>query len=80
MIRIYSPENLMEAQCLKDMLERHHLFCHITGSDLIGGIGELPAIGLLALYVDDQDAGLAKELIETYLGAQPALEEEEFKQ
>ena len=74
MIRIYNPENLMEAQCLKDMLESHNLFCHITGADLIGGVGELPAIGLLSLYVEDQDAGLAKELISAYLTAKPIAE------
>ena len=64
----------MEAQCLKDMLESHNLFCHITGTDLMGAVGELPAIGLLALYVDDLDAGLAKELIDEYLNAQPVHE------
>lgn len=71
MIKVYSPANLVEAQCLKDLLMGHHIFCHLAGVDLIGAMGELPAIGLLGLYVDDEDAGLAKELIEDYLGAEP---------
>ncbi|WP_066013789.1 putative signal transducing protein [Endozoicomonas atrinae] len=71
MIKVYSPANLVEAQCLKDLLTSRHIFCHLAGVDLIGAMGELPAIGLLALYVDDADAGLAKELIEDYLNAEP---------
>ena len=74
MIRIYNPESLIEAQCLKDMLESHNLVCHITGTDLMGAVGELPATGLLALYIEDQDAGQAKELITEYLSATPVLE------
>ena len=74
MIRIYSPDNLLEAQCLKDMLEAYNIFCHITGTHLMGAVGELPAIGLLALYVEDMDAGRAKELIVEYLNAQPVTE------
>lgn len=45
------------------------------GSYLAGAVGELPASGLLALYVEDYDAGLAKEMIEDYLKASPILEE-----
>lgn len=44
---------------------------YFLSSGLIGAMGELPAIGLLALYVDDADAGLAKELIDDYLSAEP---------
>lgn len=71
MIAIFHPTSLIEAQCLKDLLERHRIFCHIAGADLTGAIGELPAIGLLALQVDDRDAGLAKQLIEEYQSAIP---------
>lgn len=71
MIAIYHPVSLIEAQCLKDMLEHHHIFCHIAGADLTGAIGELPAMGLLALQVDDNDAGRAKQLIEEYQSAVP---------
>lgn len=75
MIAIYHPVNLFEAQCLKDLLNHHHIFCHLAGADLTGAIGELPAIGLLALQVDDQDAGLARQLIEEYQSAIPTMSE-----
>lgn len=71
MITVYRPENLIEAQCLKDMLDQRRIFCHLAGAHLIGAIGELPASGLLALQVEDVDAGLARELIKDYLKAQP---------
>ncbi|WP_062270470.1 DUF2007 domain-containing protein [Endozoicomonas arenosclerae] len=75
MIKIFSPENPLEAQCLKDVLQSHGIVCHLGGSYLTGAIGELPAAGLLGLYVEDVDAGLAKELIEEYLKASPILED-----
>ena len=75
MIKIYSPENLLEAQCLKDMLEARHIDCFLGGSYLSGAIGELPATGLLGLYVDDSVAGLARELIDEYLKASPVADE-----
>lgn len=75
MIKIYSPENMIEAQCLKDMLYSRHIDCFLSGSYLTGAIGELPAVGLLGLYVEDVLAGLAKELIDEYLGAIPVPED-----
>ncbi|KEQ18004.1 putative signal transducing protein [Endozoicomonas numazuensis] len=75
MIKIFSPDNSLEAQCLKDLLQSHGISCHLGGSYLSGAIGELPAAGLLALYVEDLDAGRAKQLIEDYLMASPVLED-----
>lgn len=77
MIKVYSPGNLVEAQCLKDMLLSRHVPCHLAGVDLIGAMGELPALGLLGLYVETEDAGLARQLIEDYLGAVPVINEDE---
>ena len=71
MIAIFHPASLIEAQCLKDLLESHNIFCHIAGADLTGAIGELPAIGLLAIQVEDRDAGLARQLIDEYQSAIP---------
>ena len=71
MIRIYEPEDLMEAQCLKDMLQCHNIFCHITGVHLMGAVGELPVSGLLSLYTESEDSSLALELIKQYKNATP---------
>lgn len=74
MLNIYNPESPIEAQCLEDLLESHHIHCFISGRYLTGAIGELPASGLLGVYVEEQDAGLAKELINDYLSAAPVLD------
>ncbi len=71
MINIYTPESLLEAQCLKDMLASRCIPCHLAGVDLMGAVGELPAFGLLGLYVEAEDAAVARELIDEYLQAQP---------
>ncbi|CAM3814627.1 putative signal transducing protein [Parendozoicomonas haliclonae] len=76
MIKVYSPQNTMEAECLHDMLTSHHIHSHIGGAFLQGATGELPAHDLIGLYTDIADADRAKELIDTWLKAEPVIEDE----
>ncbi|MCS3416680.1 MULTISPECIES: putative signal transducing protein [unclassified Pseudomonas] len=71
MQRIYEPENLMEGELLQGMLESEGVTAHLVGRDLLGGTGELPIYGLLALAVENDQAAYARELITAYNGAQP---------
>lgn len=71
MQRIYEPENLMEGELLQGMLESEGITAHLGGRDLLGGTGELPIYGLLALAVENDQAAYARELITAYNGAQP---------
>jgi hypothetical protein len=71
MQRIYEPENLMEGELLQGMLESEGITAHLVGRDLLGGTGELPIYGLLALAVENEQAVYARELITAYNGAQP---------
>lgn len=71
MQRIYEPENLMEAELLLSMLASEGIEAHLLGRDLVGGTGELPALGLLGLSVTNDQALQARELIEAYNGASP---------
>ena len=71
MQRIYEPENLMEGELLQGMLESEGITAHLVGRDLLGGTGELPIYGLLALAVENDQAAYARELITAYIGAQP---------
>ncbi|MGY2292554.1 putative signal transducing protein [Pseudomonas sp. SDO528_S397] len=71
MQRIYEPENLMEGELLQQMLASEGIEAHLVGRDLLGGTGELPMFGLLALAVQNDQAALARELITAYNGAQP---------
>ncbi|AIZ34104.1 putative signal transducing protein [Pseudomonas sp. K1(2024)] len=71
MRRIYEPESLIEAQMLVGMLASEGIAVHLIGADLVGAMGDLPLQGLLALAVDDEQAGYARQLIDAYNAAQP---------
>lgn len=75
MQRIHDPVDLIEAQMLISMLHSEGIAVHLQGADLIGGMGELPALGLLGLMVADQYAVRAKELIRGYQQATPLMDE-----
>ncbi len=71
MQRIYEPENLMEGELLQGMLASEGVQAHLVGRDLLGGTGELPVFGLLALAVENDQAQYARELIAAYNAALP---------
>lgn len=68
---VYEPENLIEAHLLKGLLAQAGITAHIRGEHLTGAMGELPALGLLALMVADEDADAARALIADWQGATP---------
>ncbi|HSC85428.1 MAG TPA: DUF2007 domain-containing protein [Pseudomonas sp.] len=76
MQRIYEPQDLLEAELLLGMLASEGVDAHLTGRHLLGVIGELPALGLLGLLVQDDDADHARRLIATYNAAAPLPGEE----
>jgi hypothetical protein len=69
MRRVYEPENLLEAELLLSMLASEGIVAHLNGRHLTGGAGQLPAMGLLALQVEDAQADQARELIGAYNAA-----------
>jgi hypothetical protein len=71
MQRIYEPANLMEAEMLLSMLASEGITAHLAGRDLVGGMGELPAMGLLGMTVDNDQADYARQLIAEYTSALP---------
>ncbi len=71
MLRIYEPANLMEAEMLVSMLASEGVTAYLAGRDLVGGMGELPAMGLLGLTVGNEQAEYARRLIAEYTSALP---------
>ncbi|OBS36932.1 putative signal transducing protein [Pseudomonas syringae] len=71
MQKIYEPENLMEAELLLAMLASEGINAHLAGRDLLGAMGELPGLGLLALKVEDAQVARARALIIAYNSASP---------
>ncbi len=74
MQRIHEPADLMEAQMLMSMLRSEGIEVFLQGADLVGGMGELPALGLLGLMVSDAQAQEARELISSYQQATPLVD------
>lgn len=69
MRRVYEPESLWEAELLLSMLASEGITAHLSGRHLVGGVGELPALGLLGLQVPDEQAERAWVLIGAYNAA-----------
>ena len=76
MQRVYEPQDLLEAELLLGMLASEGVDAHLTGRHLLGAVGELPALGLLGLCVEDQQAERARVLIAAYNAAAPLPGEE----
>jgi hypothetical protein len=71
MRRIYEPGSLMEGQMLLSMLASEGVQAYLAGRDLLGAMGELPAMGLLGVMVENHQAEDARRLIAEYTSALP---------
>jgi hypothetical protein len=71
MQKIYEPQNMLEGELLQRMLASEGIDAYVSGGHLLGGMGELPALGLLAISVDNHQVERARELITAYNGALP---------
>jgi hypothetical protein len=60
---VYEPENLIDAHLVKGVLEQAGIPVYLRGEFLVGGIGELPVSGLLALCVPEASEGEARGVL-----------------
>lgn len=77
MIAIYRSSDYIEAQLLAGLLREHGIEVFVQGALLQGGVGELPAMGHLALLVNDDDRTAAAALIEAYQRGELAIDEDD---
>lgn len=70
MILVYESDGPVEAHLMKNMLAQANIESHIHGELLVGGIGDLQAIGIVRLLVDEKDYDIAKEIIEDWESAE----------
>lgn len=63
---IFNAANSLEAHMIQDLLNMQGVEAHITGEHLQSGVGELPAINLIKVSVDDHDVARAREIIEQW--------------
>lgn len=69
---VFEPGNLIEAHLVKGLLGQAGIEAWVRGEHLVGAMGELPMIGLLAVMASDEDAARAREVIADWLQAPPA--------
>lgn len=72
---IYDAANSLEAHMVQNLLEQVNISSWIEGDLLSGGVGELPATGLIKVIVNDDDVPLARHIVVEFDRQQPPLEE-----
>lgn len=63
---VYRAENIIDANLVKGLLEQEGIRAFVNGSYLQGGVGELPAAGLVTVSVTDSDVGGAATIVEQF--------------
>jgi hypothetical protein len=69
---LYEPSNAVEAHMLCDLLTQEGIAARVQGEHLQGGIGELPAAGLVRVMVDEADYERGRAVIDRWETVQPA--------
>jgi hypothetical protein len=73
MVTVYTAQMITDAYLIKGLLENHGIPAYVSGEHLQGGIGELPAMGLITVCVGESLADQATALISDFEHARPQL-------
>jgi len=68
---LYSAANSIEAHMILNMIEQAGYKGRIDGEYLQGGLGELPALGVVRVMIDESDFMAAKEIVDKWDIQQP---------
>lgn len=60
---VYEPDNIIDAHLVKGVLEQAGIPVYLRGEYLVGGIGELPVSGMLALCVAEVCEAQARDAL-----------------
>ena len=71
MITIYNAANSIDARLIYDLLEQSGIESRVDGEFLQGGMGEVPAGGLVKVVINDHDYEKAKKIIEAWESNEP---------
>jgi hypothetical protein len=69
---LYEAANGVEAHMILNLLQQQEINGQVVGEFLQGGVGELPATGLVRVMVAETDYAAAKQIIDKWDTAQPA--------
>lgn len=76
MTPVYDAANALDAQLVHDLLRDAGFAPHVFGAGLAGAVGELPADGLVQVWVDDVHADEARQRIHDWRCAEVPDEDE----
>ena len=71
MIKVYTAQSSIDAYLIKGLLESEGIPAVVRGAALQGGIGELPAMGLITVNVARHLAAEAAAVIKAYEQSDP---------
>lgn len=60
---VYQAENILDAHVVRGALECRGIPAFVTGEYLTGAAGQLPAAGLVAVLVPDDDVAAAQDIV-----------------
>ncbi|HET7843657.1 MAG TPA: DUF2007 domain-containing protein [Xanthomonadales bacterium] len=60
---VYQAENILDAHLVRGALEAQGLRAFVTGEFLTGAAGQLPAAGLVAVLVADDEFAAAEQVV-----------------
>jgi hypothetical protein len=63
---VFEASNALEAYMLQDLLRQQGISARVDGALLQGAVGELPAIGLVRLVVEDEDYSRGRAVIQAW--------------
>jgi len=66
MVNVFDAANSLEANVIKNLLETEGIEAFISGEYLQGGIGELPAFGLVRVIVSNENEDKARDIIQSW--------------
>ena len=65
-MKVYEPAALIEAHLLKGMMRQFGVEAEVHGDTLVGGMGELPAAGLIFISVPNTQTQEAFQILQDY--------------
>lgn len=66
MMTVYHATNSIEAHLIKNLLQQQEIVAYVLGEYLQGGVGEIPAVGLVRVSVSDSDYAKAKQVVDAW--------------
>ena len=74
---VYHAANLIDAHLVRHALEQAGIPAFVRGEALVGGIGELPPIGLVSVSVPDSACEQARDVVDQLGLGSPASERDD---